>query len=682
MDEGDVGPAGTNGTAPDGELNSEIRAHKEDLDSLKTKDPEFYKYLQQTDRKLLDFEDEQSDSESGGDEEDGKSDEDDEETPQGSQKKGKVVLIDGNVAQRWCNEAQSNASVKSMRNLVKAYGVGCHYGDDETATSSISFKISNDTVFDKLLMFVLKNADTLFRRVLGVESKKRSALEAAMKSPRWKRVGPLIKSYYGNTLHLLGQTTETGLTAYILQRLRASVDIFVTFTLLNKKFLKKSLSLFGTGLGEIDADKTVRIQSVLAIRALALALPQTHVDGCLKGVYRTYQSCSRFMNSANRQSIRFMQDCVSEVFGVNADAAYKQAFLCIRELAMLLRKALNVKTKDAYLQVYNWQTINSLDLWEHVLSKHGSHEKAALYPLVYPLAQILLGTAQLVSTTKYLPLKFHVLKTLNRLAKNTGVFIPTAALALEGLHFSELSKKPSGVGNSYHLVGLLKVSKQALKTTSFQEQCVNEVILILSEHLGQWAYHISFPELAFPTVLGLKKFVKASSVDKFKRRIRQLVEAIERNADFVLAARQKVNFAPKDTEKVSAFTAELKAAQLSPLLKYAASVQSKAEERGATATTEEVLIREQSPVDEPNVLMQHLADPKKGRMDVEMDVETPSGGAPIGEQELAAEEDIVEDLEVSSEEEGGEPADDDDDDEMDEDDESDDDDDDDDDDSE
>lgn len=43
-----------------------------------------------------------------------------------------------------------------------------------------------------------------------------------------------------------------------------------------------------------------------------------------------------------------------------------------------------------------------------------------------------------------------------------------------------------------------------------------QVMELLAEHLGCWGCHIAFPELAFLTTAQLRKFMKATPVDRFK----------------------------------------------------------------------------------------------------------------------------------------------------------------------
>lgn len=55
-----------------------------------------------------------------------------------------------------------------------------------------------------------KEIDSIFRRMLmeGASAKQQAApltAAALVRLPRWKKLEPLIKSFLGNTLHLLGK---------------------------------------------------------------------------------------------------------------------------------------------------------------------------------------------------------------------------------------------------------------------------------------------------------------------------------------------------------------------------------------------------------------------------------------------------------------------------------------------
>merc|ERR1711937_410547 len=272
--------------------------------------------------------------------------------------------------------ALNKPSVKAVQNVVKMYRLACHYGDDEEETDKMSFRLSDSNVFNELMLFVLKNIDGIFRSLLN--HKPSDDIAKVMLSKKWKKVAPLIKSYLGNTLHLILHLTETNLNAYIFQRLRASVDLFTVFPYLTKKVMKASLKFFGKDLGDEKADRTLRIQSVLFIRSLIVNMGDTFKDECYKGLYRTFQSCAKFVNHTNMKSLQFMQSCLVEILGVNPDALYKHVFILIREIALHVRLALTSKTKESIQKVYSWQVICSLDLIEQLVSRYGANESDVL----------------------------------------------------------------------------------------------------------------------------------------------------------------------------------------------------------------------------------------------------------------------------------------------------------------
>ena len=79
-----------------------------------------------------------------------------------------------------------------------------------------------------------------------------------------------------------------------------------------------------------------------------------------------------------------------------------------------------------------------------VLSSNDSHVcLQELRPLVYPLAQVLLGAVRLVPTPRYFPLRLRCIRALLGLGKAVGQFIPLSPLLLEMLQVRYITPPPN-----------------------------------------------------------------------------------------------------------------------------------------------------------------------------------------------------------------------------------------------
>ncbi|GFR47619.1 hypothetical protein Agub_g9358, partial [Astrephomene gubernaculifera] len=434
-------------------LKGEVAKHRAQLEALREKDPEFYQYLKDADAELLGFgagEDEDDDDEDADeddedeDEEEGAagkkaakdakkkkdkkqqaSSEDEEEedggapgSEEGDVEEGGRGRIDVTSAllARWCAAARGQPgpggkppALGSFGFLVRAYRLACHYGDAQEDDDAGRLRITSSSVYNATMLFMLREADGILRRLLGLPEEGAAAggrAEADLtKNSRWRKVGPLVKSFWGNSIHLLGSITDPPLLAFTLRRLRSSVSLLAPFPRLRDKFLRAALGIFGSG------EVAPRLQAFLAIRALAVSLPQPALDSCLKGAYRIFVANSKFVSAASAPHIAFMSTCLVELWGLDMAASYQHAFTAVRQLAQLMRTALTSKTADAYKAVYCWQTVNCLELWARVLGAHA--ERPELRPLVYPVAQLLLGAARLVPTPRYFPLRIRLARALN-----------------------------------------------------------------------------------------------------------------------------------------------------------------------------------------------------------------------------------------------------------------------------
>ena len=107
------------------------------------------------------------------------------------------------------------------------------------------------------------------------------------------------------------------------------------------------------------------------------------------------------------------------------------------------------------------------------------------------------------------------------------------------------------IGQSIKQTNQINRSNQSIN--SIDQIILCQTLELLALHLGTWACHVAFPELAHLPLVHLKRFTKTCPVEKFRRQARQLHEAVERNMRAVGVARDRVTFSPADLEAVKTF---------------------------------------------------------------------------------------------------------------------------------
>ncbi|GFH07055.1 nucleolar complex 2-like protein, partial [Haematococcus lacustris] len=106
-----------------------------------------------------------------------------------------------------------------------------------------------------------------------------------------------------------------------------------------------------------------------------------------------------------------------------------------------------------------------------------------------------------------------------------------------------------GAGGSVDLTLTLRAGKTALRNAAFQQEVVEQVLEVLAQHLAQWSCSVALPELSHLSSLQLRRFAKTTKVDKFRQAARGLLAVLDRNVAWVGAARDQVDFAPRDLSK-------------------------------------------------------------------------------------------------------------------------------------
>ncbi|XP_020209987.1 nucleolar complex protein 2 homolog [Cajanus cajan] len=570
---------------------SGAREHKEQLQKLQEKDPEFYEFLKEHDTELLQFSDDDVDEDVGTDMEDGDLQLDEEATEheiQEKEPKSSKEVLTTSMVDLWCKSIQENGSLSAVRSLMRAFRTACHYGDDGQNESTTKLSLMSSAVFNKVMLTVLNEMDGILRSLMKLPASggKKEIITDLMATKHWKSHGHLVKSYLGNALHVLNQMTDTQMISFTLRRLKYSLVFLAAFPSLLRKYIKVVLHFWGTGGGALP------VVSFLFMRDLCIRIGSGCIDECFKGIYKAYVLNCHFVTAMKLKHIRFLGNCIIELLGVDLPTAYQHAFIYIRQLAMILREALNTKTKEAFRKVYEWKFMNCLELWTGAICAYSS--ESDFTQLAYPLTQIISGVARLVPTARYFPLRLRCVRMLNQIAASTHSFIPVSMLLLDMLEMKELNRPPTGgVGKAVDLRSILKVSKLTLKTRAFQEACVFSVVEELAEHLAQWSYSVAFMELSFIPLVRLRSFCKSTKVERFRKEMRHLIRQIEASSDYVNGKRMSVSFLPNDPSAASFLEDEKKSAS-SALSKYVMTLRQRAEQKNNSLMESSVIVGEES----------------------------------------------------------------------------------------
>ncbi|XP_004497388.1 nucleolar complex-associated protein 2 isoform X2 [Cicer arietinum] len=640
---------------------NEAKEHKDQLEKLQQKDPEFYEFLKEHDQELLQFSDDDVDEDVDTDMED----EDlqvDEDAPkhevQEKEHKSSKKVITTSMVDLWCKSIKENGSLNAVRSLMRAFRMACHYGDDEENESMAKLSVMSSTVFNKIMLTVLNEMDGILRNLLKLPASggRKEIITGLMTTKHWRSHGHIVKSYLGNALHILNQMTDTQMISFTLHRLKYSSLFLAAFPSLLRKYIKVALHFWGTGGGALP------VVSCLFMRELCICIGSGCLDECFKGIYKAYVLNCHFVNAVKLKHIRFLGNCIIELLGVDLPTAYQHAFIFIRQLAMILRDALNTKTKEAFRKVYEWKFMCCLELWTDAIRAYSS--QSDFKQLAYPLTQIISGVARLVPTARYFPLRLRCTRMLNQIAASTQSFVPVSMLLLDMLEMKELNSSPTGgVGKAVDLRSVLKVSKPTLKTRAFQEACVFSVVEELAEHLALWSYSVAFMELSFIPIVRLRSFCKLTKVERFRREMRQLIRQIEANVNFVNEKRTSVSFLPNDPA-ASSFLEDDKKSASSALSKYVITLRQRAEQKDNSLTESSVLVGEESSAFSDEASASDEEDARKnedgtaafssswlpGNDKIKQPTETKGKRKKQQKERTAVDDDVVEDLVLSSDE--------------------------------
>lgn len=582
------------------ESEFEGEEHKGDLEALAKTDPKFYKYLQENDAELLDF-DENGDLAGLSD---------DEEPPKKKEKKGKVredeeaedgATVSLAMIRKWKKSMQTQQSLRAMREVVLAFRAAARANED--SAKGYKYTISSSDVYHQLLMTALNHVAEVVQHHLPIKESASGKVKVPTDSKKFKSMAPILMSYSTSITHLLETLSDTSTLKLTL----SSINPLLPYILSFKKVVKTLAKVVVEIWSDSSNDEATRVNAFLLVRRLAVIGDASIREALLKSTYQGLIKGSRNTTVHTISGINLMKNSAVDLWGCDYALGYTTGFTYIRQLAIHLRTTMTKPTKDSYKVIYNWQYVHSLDFWSRVLSAHCSPAAnpllkkptdSPLHPLIYPLVQVTLGALRLIPTPTYFPLRFHLIRSLLRISRSTNTYIPLAPALVEVLQSPEVKDvpkpstlKPLDFNNS------IRAPKQYSRTRAYQDGIMEQVSELFAEFFGVWAKNVAFPELIIPPTVLMKRWMKEASSavpqraqgkhNKMKHGRRNtkltsslsiLIQKMNLNAEFIQKHRRKLEFAPKDREQLDNFLKDLPWED-TPLGAYVAGMRQRNEEQ-------------------------------------------------------------------------------------------------------
>lgn len=541
--------------------SDDAETHKGDLEALKQKDPEFYKYLQENDAELLEFGDlSEVDALSEGEE--------DQDEPAKKKKKKAAKEEEPSsdltiaTVKKWQNLMEEQHSIRAMRHTVLAFRAAA-YLDDPDAQGQ-KYSISDSNVYHQVLVTALGNVPKVLNHHLPVKESASGKVRVSLDSKKFKTMTPLIKSHTSSVQRMLANLSDEQTLKLTLSSIEPMLPYLLQFRKLLKVLIKTIVGIWA----DASTTEATRIVGFLLLRRLMVIGDAGLKETVLKASYEGVVKGSRNTTVHTLPGVNLMKNSAAELWGIDQNVSYTTGFSFIRQLAMHLRSSITNTSKESYKTIYNWQYVHSLDFWSRVLSQHCDGlveaklgKQSALRPLIYPVVQISIGAMRLIPTAQYLPLRFQITRSLLRLSRASGTYIPLASSLLEPLNLSELRKPPrQATLRPLDFTTSIRAPKSYLRTRVYQDGVGEQVAELLSEFFVLWSKHVALPELSVPIVVALKRWLKQVSSrsngnrnQKMNQMILLLVQKIEANAKWIEERRVHVNFAPRNRAEVESF---------------------------------------------------------------------------------------------------------------------------------
>ncbi|VEU21763.1 DEKNAAC102479 [Brettanomyces naardenensis] len=533
--------------------DSDAEMDQKDLDDLEKEDPEFYKYLQDNDKALLDFQ--PMNPLDAIDDDDDDDEEEDEEADAGKEKitniEAPVVDVTIEMVKEWeSNLKSSQPNIKGMKHVVIAFKSAVNIETDR----QYRYRVTSEKVFNLLMVLVLKQLPLAIEKLTPykISAKGARSLPSGNKK-KTAQISSILKIHAGSLIELLDGITNTETAALILQSIQELLPYFMSWRKILKQFVNSAVGIWSTAK-QFDT----QVAAFAFLNNASKEYPKSVLELVLRSTYSNFiKNCSR-TNIHTMPGLNFQKNSMAGLFVEDENLGYQVGFESVRQLAIHLRNGVNNPTKESYKSVYNWQFCHALDFWSRTLAAK-NQEDGPLKQLIYPLVQVTIGTIRLVPSAQFFPLRFYLIRSLIRLSQTTGVFIPLFPLLSETLTSTAFNGRPKSSSlAAVDFEDSIKVNKAYLGTRVYQQGLCEQFIELTSEFFVLYCKSIAFPELATPATIYLRRYRKKSTNAKFNKMLGALIDKLNANSKFIEQKRSNVEYGPSNKQEVAKFLQEVK----------------------------------------------------------------------------------------------------------------------------
>ena len=159
-------------------------------------------------------------------------------------------------------------------------------------------------------------------------------------------------------------------------------------------------------VSECWADRSnheLEISSFLLLERIAKLDMEQYYQEIARKAFSAYLKKAAASSLETLPKIAFMQQCLVQLFALDINFTYKQAFDSLKSIVLLVKAVTIDKKKEMQPELCSWKTVHALYLW---VSLYGSIKNyGILSSLVYPIVETIKEIIAYACGPRFYPLR-------------------------------------------------------------------------------------------------------------------------------------------------------------------------------------------------------------------------------------------------------------------------------------